>query len=311
MKKGLISILLGMYMLSTVCFSANLMSEAKNDQSSKEITPTDLGIMCISQGYPGAETVLTDSRDNNLPTEESGYGTENQGEGKTTEEESKADGKDKKDKVVVSEEPKKEKTFGKDPVVLIVHTHATESYVPSTQGNYHTTDRVNTVRDVGDVLANTLVENGVPCVHDETLHDHPSYNMSYSRSAVTISSLLEKYPSVKCVIDLHRDATTSDAAAATITAEDMECAPYSFVVSNVASTYKSNMTFVNSYNNVANRDFGGFSGEILMRGYEYNQSLSSKYMLMEIGYNRNDIEDSRNTAKLVGKILAQTLKETD
>ena len=41
---------------------------------------------------------------------------------------------------------------------------------------------------------------------------------------------------------------------------------------------------------------------------EANENLSSKYMLLEIGYNRNDIEEVRNTAEYFGKILADTLK---
>ena len=32
-------------------------------------------------------------------------------------------------------------------------------------------------------------------------------------------------------------------------------------------------------------------------------------MLLEIGYNRNDIEEVRNTAEYFGKILAETLKK--
>ena len=40
----------------------------------------------------------------------------------------------------------------------------------------------------------------------------------------------------------------------------------------------------------------------------YNQDLSDKYLLLEIGYNRNDISEARNTAKFFGRILADTLK---
>ena len=47
---------------------------------------------------------------------------------------------------------------------------------------------------------------------------------------------------------------------------------------------------------------------MLEKGYRYNQDLSSHYMLLEIGYNRNDIEEARNTAEIFGKVLADTLK---
>ena len=45
------------------------------------------------------------------------------------------------------------------------------------------------------------------------------------------------------------------------------------------------------------------------RGYQYNQNLSEKYLLLEIGNNRNDIQDVRNSARIIGKILADTLKK--
>ena len=59
---------------------------------------------------------------------------------------------------------------------------------------------------------------------------------------------------------------------------------------------------------MAEKNYNGFTGRVLERGYRYNQGLSSKYMLLEIGYNRNDIADCRNTAVYFGKILADTLK---
>jgi stage II sporulation protein P len=61
-------------------------------------------------------------------------------------------------------------------------------------------------------------------------------------------------------------------------------------------------------NETATKKYDGFTGNILERGYRYNQNLSDKYMLLEIGYNRNDIEEVRCTAEMVGKILADTLK---
>ena len=56
-------------------------------------------------------------------------------------------------------------------------------------------------------------------------------------------------------------------------------------------------------------EYQGFTGKVLERGYRYNQDLSSRYLLLEVGYNRNQIEDARNTAEIFGKILADTLKE--
>ncbi|MDO4553335.1 MAG: stage II sporulation protein P, partial [Bacillota bacterium] len=95
---------------------------------------------------------------------------------------------------------------GGTPRVLIYHTHATESYQPVSEGNFHSTGEAGTVREVGAVLAAELEARGIAVFHDKTLHDNPSYNQSYSRSMETLQSLLAQYPSVEIIIDLHRDA---------------------------------------------------------------------------------------------------------
>ena len=63
-------------------------------------------------------------------------------------------------------------------------THATESYLPQSGSNFHSTGEENTVRDVGNTLAASLEAEGISVVHDKTLHDNPSYNNSYNRSYV-------------------------------------------------------------------------------------------------------------------------------
>lgn len=298
MKKGFGLILLGVYVISTVAFSGSAgvkygLADVL-DRQEKKVSATDLGVMCLSSAYPNISIMLADSRDND------------NGEQQTTAVKSSS----KTDTVVSTgtEETPEPVVFGDDPAVLIIHTHATESYLPSSSGNYHTKKAENTVRDVGSVLAQTLQDEGIASVHDQTLHDNPSYSQSYSRSNETTRKLLEKYPTIKCVIDLHRDAIASDSKAATVSIGGKECALYSYVVSNAVPTYSANLKFIKQMNKTASSDYNGFTGKILERGYRYNQDLSTHYMLLEIGYNRNDISEARNTAKVVGKVLADTLK---
>ncbi|MBQ4649739.1 MAG: stage II sporulation protein P [Firmicutes bacterium] len=301
MRKGLGTAILGVYLLSTVFFY-DQMPAARGEEkeglfSTMKITAEDFGVMCISAAYPGITTELTDSRDN-----EKQDGAD---DGTVT-----LSGNSNSAQIITSDYEKAPEpvVFGDNPAVLIVHTHATESYLPASEGNYHTTERENTVRDVGQVLAETLKANGIAAVHDQTLHDNPSYSQSYSRSYETISSLLKKYPTVRCVIDLHRDAIASDGPAATVSAGGKNCAKYSFVVSNAVETYKANKKFIGHLNETASEKYKGFTGTILERGYRYNQNLSEKYLLLEIGYNRNHITEARNTAEVFGQILADTLK---
>ena len=316
MKRGLAKAVLGIYMVSTFVFCAALGKENPDGfWSGRKLDAASLSIYCISSAYPNlrldAQTLSgeqTDGKDKTGRQDSGGVtltGSESGGEDAQSE---AAGGK--VTQIITTEDPADQEpvVFGEDPAVLIVHTHATESYLPSTIGNYHKKGKKNTVRDVGDVLARTLEENGIGVVHDQTLHDDPSYNQSYNRSYETTEKLLKKYPSIVCVIDLHRDAIASEAPAATVSVGGKTCAKYSYVVSNAVETYRDNLKFIQAMNRTAAKKYSGFTGKVLERGYRYNQGLSSKYMLLEIGYNRNEIADCRNTAEYVGKILADTLK---
>lgn len=283
MKKLIASGAVIVYAISAIIFSMVLPSGEK-------ATATDFGVMCINAVYPSASIEFADSRDNENVSED--------------------DGSKAKEAVTDDEKEKSEPVvLGDEPLVLIVHTHATESYLPASGSNFHSKGEENTVRDVGNVLAASLEKEGIAVVHDKTLHDDPSYNNSYNRSYNTIEQLLKKYPTVKCVIDLHRDAVSSEAPAATVSVDGKKCAKYSFVVGNLASTYEANKKFISALNKTASEDYNGYTGKVLERGYRYNQDFTSKSLLLEIGYNRNQIDEARNSAEIFGKILADTLKK--
>ena len=269
MRKVIASGAIIVYMISVVTFCLLLPKEGE------KATATDFGVMCINAVYPSASIELADSRDNEDVPGEEGGGTDQDTSGGDD-----AQNEEKSDPVVL----------GDEPLVLIVHTHATESYLPQSGSNFHSTGEENTVRDVGNTLAASLEAEGISVVHDKTLHDNPSYNNSYNRSYDTIQQLLEEYPSIVCVIDLHRDAIAAETAAATVSVNGKTCAKYSYVVGNLASTYKDNLAFINNLNKTASESYNGYTGKVLERGYRYNQ-------------------EARNSAEIFGKILADTLKK--
>lgn len=287
MKKTLIKVFVTTYLISTLFFSGYIVFQNPDfmENADFSVTATDLGVMCISAAYPSMEMQFADSRDNDAINDERKIET-------------------------LESKPKKQDNNSKnndEPRVLIVHTHATESYLPTSEGNFHTRTEENTVRDVGNVLEEVLEAKGIGVVHDKTLHDYPSYNDSYYRSYDTTEALLEEYPTIECVIDLHRDAVSSTEPSPTVSVGGKICAKYSYVIGTAASTYESNSTFVRELNKVASRKYSGFTGAIIERGYRYNQDLCDKYLLLEVGFNRNQIEDCRNTAEVFGDVLAEVL----
>ena len=94
------------------------------------------------------------------------------------------------------------------PQVLIVHTHTGESYLKYDTGYYYesyyprTDDNNENVCAVGAAITKSLNKRGIKTIHDTTKHDE-SYNGAYDNSMETIQSYLEKYPSIKVVLDIH------------------------------------------------------------------------------------------------------------
>lgn len=99
------------------------------------------------------------------------------------------------------------------PQILIVHTHGSEAYTPDgtdiyepSDNNTRTLDENYNVVRVGDEMERVFTELGLTVVHDRTLYDYPKYNGAYDRSAEAVQRYLEQYPSIKIVLDVHRDA---------------------------------------------------------------------------------------------------------
>ena len=291
-RKRLLAILGIIYVVSIGFFSREYARQAVSD--------TNLTALCLESSLPCMDIIAVESTEEEQEQEQKQELTAKE---EKTEKES-TEKKQKKTKVTTK---KKKKNNGK-PRVLIYHTHATESYLPATAGNYHTTKEKNTVREAGTIMAETLEEEGISVIHDKTIHDNPSYDASYERSYETVSAILKENPSIECIIDLHRDAIAGSATGPTETVHGKTCAYYSYVLGSTAPTYQSNKDFLHRLNAVAASSYDGFTGYILERPYYYNQELSSKSILLELGNNRNHIDDVRRSAKVFGQMLADVLE---
>ena len=94
------------------------------------------------------------------------------------------------------------------PLVLIIHTHATEAYTGSP--DFHSTDPEKSVVRVGQAIADALNARGIPAVHETSLIDLGNYNDAYPRMAGLAEDWLARYPSIQMVLDVHRDSLETD-----------------------------------------------------------------------------------------------------
>jgi len=198
------------------------------------------------------------------------------------------------------------------PVVIIYHTHATETYQPVSEGNFHSLNEYGTVREVGDVLTKELEAQGIQVIHDKTIHDSPSYNQSYTRSLETIQTLMGSNESARIIIDLHRDAAAySGNVGKTVTINKDTAAKYSLVIGTGNPNVEALRLFANHVNETAEEMYPGFGGKTIEKQYKFNQYVSDYHLLLEVGNNQNTIEQAKLTGKYFADILAKAIKDIE
>lgn len=209
------------------------------------------------------------------------------------------------------------------PQVLIVHTHATEAYTKGDTGYYDTAastrstdNEKNTVR-VGEAIAQVLNEAGIVTINDDTLHDSPNYTGSYTRSAQTIRSYLEKYPSIKVVIDGHRDAIAkndSTKVKLTATVKGKQAAQVMILAGCETGSvenfphWEENFRFCLQLQKQLEADYPNLARPLMFKACKYNFDLLNGSVLIEIGTDANTLEEAVYSGQLLGQALVKVLK---
>ena len=209
--------------------------------------------------------------------------------------------------------------------VLVMHTHTTESYEPYDRDYYdvnysaRTLDEEYNMIRVGNALAKALSENGIGVVHDSTVHDYPSYNGSYERSAETVEGWLEKYPTIKVVIDVHRDAIER-----TVSGETVRVKPTTEIDSKKAAQlmiiagcddgkmgmpdWEENLRFGAALQNQLETDYPSLTRPLMFDYRKYNQDLTTGSILVEVGGHANSLDEAVYSAELLGKSFSKLIK---
>ncbi len=211
----------------------------------------------------------------------------------------------------------------KEPQVLIVHTHATESYMDSDLGYYYesfyprsTDDKRNIVR-VGDAICESLEKEGVACVHCTEHHDDPSYLGAYDNSADSISEYMEKYPSIKIILDIHRDSITTEEnekIKPTFTYGGEKAAQIMIMCGNDNYGYydfpdwEQNMSLAVKLQSTAENDYPGMTRPLYFGNFMYNMNMAPGSLLIEIGTDANTLPEAVRSGKMLGTVIAKVLK---
>jgi len=210
---------------------------------------------------------------------------------------------------------------GNEPRVLIVHTHACETYSDNNgrgigkAGTYRSTDNsLNMVR-VGKKIADNLRSSGINVIHDTTQCDYPSYNNAYKNSLEVISGYLNKYPSIRFVFDIHRDAITNSSNAPIKLTYDTgkEKAAQIMIVCGTDAmglyhpNWRDNLTLASKIQLCLEKDYPGIARPVNVRRERFNMHTTRGSLIFEIGTHGNTLDEALASADILSEALEKVL----
>ncbi|MDR1240303.1 MAG: stage II sporulation protein P [Oscillospiraceae bacterium] len=206
----------------------------------------------------------------------------------------------------------------KGPAVLIFHTHTTEGYLkkddkeisedyyPRTQNNEEN------VIAVGEEIVRVLKEKGINCVHDKTIHDYPNYNNSYVRSSATVRKNLKKNPSIKIIVDVHRDSLgdfETGKIKPVIECGGQKTAQIMIVSGSGFLNWGKNLSLALKLQKVCEENCKGITRPLSVKKARYNQNLNPGSLLVEVGSDVNTVLEAKRAGAKFAQSLAKIVEK--
>lgn len=210
------------------------------------------------------------------------------------------------------------------PSVLIFHTHTSETYELLDRGFYSNArgprsenSKENMIR-VGEEICKVLNSRGIKTIHDKTVYDG-FYNGAYERSREGITKILKENPSIKVVLDVHRDAIylkDGTRIKPVIEIYGKKAAQIMILTGcedgNVKNfpQWEKNLAFAVQLQNKISKDNPKLLRPLMFCNRKYNMHLTPCSLLVEFGTDANTLAEAVYSAELFAESLADYLEES-
>ncbi|MDI6869931.1 MAG: stage II sporulation protein P [Bacillota bacterium] len=214
--------------------------------------------------------------------------------------------------------------WGTAPLIGIYHTHSSETYhgpKGHTKGRSYSADdyawgKTTGMISIGDELARVLTEDyRIPVVHSRNIHDYPVYRDAYTNSAVTVREMLRRYPTLRLLLDVHRDGLAEvDRDFITTVMGGERLARVLLIVGRGQPGlpnphWEQNLVLAERLHAKMEEMYPGLSRGVTVRNWPYNQELSDRVLLLELGDHYNTKEEAMKSAVLLADCLAALLAD--
>lgn len=209
--------------------------------------------------------------------------------------------------------------------VFIYHSHSWESFAPLLKDARDTNEAVSpneqvNVIAVGKKLSEELARKGIGAVHDKTNTAAElkkkgwNWEDSYSLSRETVQAAMAENKDVKFLIDIHRDSLPREETTALI--GEKRYARLFFVVGKEHKNYEQNLKAASDLHKALEAKYKGISRGVFVKGKSegngiYNQDLSERALLVEIGGVENNLEELDNSVKAFAEVFSEYYWEAE
>lgn len=205
------------------------------------------------------------------------------------------------------------KGSNENPQILIYHTHSHEGFV-DTEGK-NTSNIVAVGAYLAEVLSSEYGYNVIHCTQSfDEVNGVFDRSKAYSYATPAIEKILEQYPTVEVVLDVHRDGLKegSDKLLTTINGKptakvmffngisrnkngEIKYLYNKFRKENLALSFKMKLKAMELFPDFSRRNY--------IDAYQYNLHLRGNSMLIEVGAQNNTFEEAKNAMEPLAKLL--------
>lgn len=203
-----------------------------------------------------------------------------------------------------------------EPQILIYHTHSQETYA-----DYGPERQEATVVGIGTILTDLLKEKGYQVIHDTKVYDlvdgELNRSKAYDYALQGITSILQQYPSIQVVLDIHRDGVKENLhmvsevngkpTAQVMFFNGMSQTPEG-PIAYLPNGYKEqNLAFSLQMQLDAAAYYPGLTRKIYLKAFRYNLHLRPRSALIEVGAQTNTYEEASNAMEPLAELLDMVL----
>jgi len=199
-----------------------------------------------------------------------------------------------------------------EPQILIYHTHSQEFFKDSDESNPETG-----IVGAGTYLTELLEGYGYSVLHVTDTFDYVDGKLdrdnAYTLAGERLEEILEEYPSIEVIIDLHRDGVNEDLHL--VTEIDGKQTAQIMFFNGMSRTKEGNISYLPNKNLQGNLAFGlqlklkaeayypGFTRKNYIKPYRYNLQLREKSILIEAGAQTNTFQEVKNAMEPLAILL--------